>query len=315
MKGRLVTILCLICFVTRYSYAQNLVPNPSFEENYSCPNSSDQVDSCIGWHSVLNTPDYFSLCAPYPVSVPDNFVGYQFPFDGNSYVGLITYEWWHFYREILGTQLLDTLILGNSYHISLRVSRGNWTSQNYNCASSNKLGLRFTTFPYSESSPPPINNYAQLYVDSIIKDTLNWVAIDWDYVADSAYKYIYIGNFFDDDHTDTATINAPLGEFGTAYYFIDSVKVDCSDQRCITAISTAESVENFLNFIPETKQMTIDCKECPECIISIFNCSGQILQIIHTNHSVIDLSNLVSGVYLVLLETGKKSLTKKIPIY
>jgi hypothetical protein len=100
----------------------------------------------------------------------------------------------------------------------MRVSRGNWTNQSYNCSASNNIGVRFTTKPYSASFPPPINNTATLNTDTIVKDTLNWILLSWNFTADSAYNYIYIGNFFDNAHTDTVVINAPNGQFGIAYY-------------------------------------------------------------------------------------------------
>jgi OOP family OmpA-OmpF porin len=197
-----------------FTSAQNLVPNSSFEEYYVCPDNTSQVDSSVSWHSVLNTPDYFVTCSPYPVCIPDNLCGYQYPFDGNAYMGIITYDWYFTYwKEIIGTQLLDTLVPGNNYHFSMRVSRGNWTNQSYNCSASNNIGVRFTTKPYSASFPPPINNTATLNTDTIVKDTLNWILLSWNFTADSAYNYIYIGNFFDNAHTDTVVINAPNGHY------------------------------------------------------------------------------------------------------
>ncbi|HLP22036.1 MAG TPA: T9SS type A sorting domain-containing protein [Chitinophagales bacterium] len=302
------------CLFALFCVAQNLVPNPSFEEMYNCPNSSDQVDSCIGWHRVLNTPDYFTLCSPYPVSVPDNFVGFQFPYDGSSYIGLITYEWWQFYREIVGTQLNDTLTVGNSYTISMRVSRGNWTNQNYNCSASNKLGIRLTTYPYTQSFPPVIDNHAQIYTDSILEDTLNWVLLSAEFIADSSYKYLYLGNFFDDEHTDTAVINAPLGQFGTAYYFIDSINVFCNDPKCITAVS--ELVNSNIMFDLITKSLVVTSNMNKGGLLNIFNHGGQLIKSNEiAGNTVIDLSDFSDGIYTVQLIIAGKVVVNRISIY
>src|SRR5262249_851031 len=95
---------------------QNLLPNGSFELYYSCPTHTNEVDSCKGWHGVLNTPDYFNTCSNYPVSIPDNIAGDQLPFEGNAYAGLATYTAPNSnYREIIGSQLIGTLIPGNTY--------------------------------------------------------------------------------------------------------------------------------------------------------------------------------------------------------
>ncbi len=83
----------LFCLRFATVQAQNLIPNGSFEQFTSCPRTTGQVDSAIGWHNVLNTPDYFATCSPYPVSIPDNVCGSQMPFDGSGYMGLYTYAW------------------------------------------------------------------------------------------------------------------------------------------------------------------------------------------------------------------------------
>ena len=42
--------------------AQNLAPNPSFEDTVMCPNLGGQVDRAKFWYTVQNTPDYFHSC-------------------------------------------------------------------------------------------------------------------------------------------------------------------------------------------------------------------------------------------------------------
>lgn len=302
-------------YLTLFCGAQNLVPNPSFEDMIACPDNTGQVDSCVGWSIAYGTPDFYSTCAPYPVCIPDNLCGSQMPFEGNSYMGIITYQWWAFWREIIGTQLFDTLIPGNRYYVSMRVSRGNWTNMSYNCSASNKLGIRFSTYPYSISSPASINNYAQVYTDSIITDTLNWVLLSWDYVADSAYKYLYIGNFFDDANTDTTVINAPLGQFGIAYYFIDSVNVHCVDVNCITSVNEPDEEYSML-FNSGLKTLEIVSDVNQNALLNIFNCNGQLVESIETSkQNIINMANLKSGIYIAQLKTTNQSFTKKIFIY
>src|SRR5207248_2645120 len=138
---KLLTIFILLTTFTKYGTCQNLVPNGSFEQHTSCPDNTSEVDSVIGWRQILNTPDYYNTCATVNyVSVPDNVCGSQMPFEGNAYIGLYSYNWNSFYREIVGTQLIDTLIIGNTYHASFRLSKGNHTPQANNNAASNKLG-------------------------------------------------------------------------------------------------------------------------------------------------------------------------------
>ena len=311
-----VLIACMACLLTLNAFTQNLVPNPSFEEYYSCPNSTGQVDSCVDWFSALNTPDYFSLCASYPVSVPDNVCGYQFPFESNSYMGLYTYHWAYFWREIIGAKLINPLVSGDTYHISMRVSRGNWTNMAYNCSASNKLGVRFSDIRHSSIDTAQINNSAHVYTDVIISDTLNWILLEWDYVADYPYKYIYIGNFFDDTQTDTTVINAPLGQFGTAYYYIDSVNVICVSESCITQIKNISNDD--IGIVYNVQEAVIEINSAPvNSKISgcIFSFNGQRISCAETIDNTIDVSLLETGFYILRLQVEGDFYIKKIFIH
>ncbi|MEI6815793.1 MAG: hypothetical protein WCL14_04215 [Bacteroidota bacterium] len=53
----------LLIFFCQFSFGQNLVPNPSFENYISCPTGTIEADSCLNWHNFGNSPDYFNICA------------------------------------------------------------------------------------------------------------------------------------------------------------------------------------------------------------------------------------------------------------
>ena len=73
--------------------AQNLVPNPSFENYTQCPFSLGLEAYVSDWKSARETPDYFNTCATTPnADVPSNVVGYQEPYIGNAYIGMLTYR-------------------------------------------------------------------------------------------------------------------------------------------------------------------------------------------------------------------------------
>src|SRR4051812_39766363 len=78
--------------------AQNLVPNPGFENLNSCPGGVADVafdagytsfPVVQGWISPLNTtPDVFNVCASpvtTPVSVPESHFGHQYPHGGDGF--------------------------------------------------------------------------------------------------------------------------------------------------------------------------------------------------------------------------------------
>ena len=45
--------------------AQNLVPNPGFEESDTCSSMDFGVEGPLNWHSANGTPDHLQNCLPY----------------------------------------------------------------------------------------------------------------------------------------------------------------------------------------------------------------------------------------------------------
>ena len=87
---------------------------------------------------------------------------------------------------------------------------------------------------FSEFNPCPIDNFTHINETSIIADTINWARISGTFIADSSYQYIAIGNFFDDQHTDTIHIrdsDTTIENF--AYYYIDNVCVSEDSLECL----------------------------------------------------------------------------------
>ncbi|MBK7390076.1 MAG: hypothetical protein IPI23_13700 [Bacteroidetes bacterium] len=56
--NKLIYIIILL-LTGRIGYAQNLVPNPSFEDTINCPFSVNQFAYCDHWNKYRETPDYF----------------------------------------------------------------------------------------------------------------------------------------------------------------------------------------------------------------------------------------------------------------
>ena len=123
-----ITTCFLACFYS-VNIAQNLVPNFGFEQYSSCPSMEDQVQFCDGWSKYSNsssTPDYYNSCSPYFFSVPQSQALYQ-PDHRNcgAYMGLAT---WSFnltdYREQIGIQLTQPLVIGQKYYLSFYTVMG-----------------------------------------------------------------------------------------------------------------------------------------------------------------------------------------------
>ncbi|OFY86463.1 MAG: hypothetical protein A3K10_14760 [Bacteroidetes bacterium RIFCSPLOWO2_12_FULL_31_6] len=318
----LATIL-LFMFFTNYIQAQNLVPNPSFEQYSICPYGSYEIDKVISWSCAGGSPDYFNSCdAAGGASVPDNFYGYQNAASGNAYVGLFTYNRgvsWPENREHIQADLISLLTIGVKYYISMDIS---FTIDPYGEVgfAANKLGMLFTnTTSYNASNPPANNNNSQVFIDTLISDTVSWYHFESSFIADSSYQKILIGNFFDDLNTDT--LNIDTSKF-TAYYFIDNICVSSDSNDCLVSTSIKEIFMNnnvllFPNPINDG-YMSIEIKNNSKSInlnYHIFNSIGKMIQSnlipIQVDKFNIDLTNLSQGIYFIKLQINSELITKK----
>src|SRR5277367_3283021 len=114
--------LILILAASFVLSAQNLVPNPGFENFYRCPRTynSDARDFQLpGWSSAsTGTPDHFHSCSQSVSSTPRNWAGVADPHSGNGYAGL--YAWGRngkSYREYIQCELIKPLQRGKEYRI------------------------------------------------------------------------------------------------------------------------------------------------------------------------------------------------------
>ena len=131
MRGYLTTVFIWILMALTLAlpaFAQNLVPNPSFEVYGACPDDhlSNAGLSIPPWmNGNMGSCDYFHPCGTGGATVPDNWAGFEFPQDGNAYPGLTVKSNGGFdFREYLQTILVDPLVAGVTYHVSFYVSLG-----------------------------------------------------------------------------------------------------------------------------------------------------------------------------------------------
>ena len=144
--------LIIFLLLPSFMWAQNLVPNPSFECgvdlcsptqdasmygyyacNWSCPT--------LGTSDVLSTQlskDCFSAM-PYDESVPHFHTGSQLPRTGNRFAGIVTYAGSSGFREYIQVQIDEPLVPGEDYCFEMYVSLGEEVA-----FASNNLGSSFT---------------------------------------------------------------------------------------------------------------------------------------------------------------------------
>ena len=240
MKQYLLLIVCIS--IASFLWGQNLVTNPSFETTSACPLGPGQFNLATGWTDAnasadsCSSPDLIAGCSWQigGVNSPNMLMGYQPSRTGTHHAGLILYEAFPLfttcipddYREYIGGQLSAPMTAGQSYCVSFYINKANdaqWAVD--------KIGVLFSNTPVNYAFPCPgggvMAGTPQLtYTGPALTDTLNWVLVEWTYVATGGEQYFAIGNFASTASTQASAVGTcGFAIHPYAYYFIDDVSV------------------------------------------------------------------------------------------
>lgn len=225
----------LIAFVTQLLEcdAQNLVINSSLEDTIPCAiYTGPPLLRPYNWFlPTSGSSDFFNLSTicGFGGGVPSNVFGFQYPYSLNSYLGFSIYNTPPDgnYREYVSGTLFDTLKSGHKYCVEFYVSAANTCKYltddigAYFCADSSSI-TDYTTNLVLNLIPQVVNIQG-----NILNDTLNWMLISGDFIAQGGEKFITIGNFKDAANTTLVMLPGATQNFG--YYYIDDVSVwDCT---------------------------------------------------------------------------------------
>jgi OOP family OmpA-OmpF porin len=227
----------LLCFSGIASQAQNLVPNPSFEEYDVCPMAltvTRMVGPLYWYQPTAGSADYFNSCAKNRgvCGVPRNKLGYQEARTGQGYCGFICYlneKKLRNYREYLEARLDKRLNKGHTYCVQLHVSLAE--SSTYAVYNMDVLFSRFAVKAQNDKCIDSIPS-ASYVSDTALSDYKGWKEIRMTYTAEGGERFITFGNF----HTDkkTRSLKLPKNDetsedkyikYKEAYYYIDDVCV------------------------------------------------------------------------------------------
>ncbi|MBW6482961.1 MAG: gliding motility-associated C-terminal domain-containing protein [Vicingaceae bacterium] len=308
MKKIVHIIISMLSITTIYSQT-NLVPNPSFEEHTGCIFLDTD---CNNWMSFKGSPDYFHYCR---LNSYNYSTGFQIPRTGEAYAGFIGYDKNILNgREFFGVALTSPLVIGKKYYVSFYVSSG-YAVSSINIAHNN-IGAMFTTYSYYDPFMVlPHPNFAHIKETKIISDTINWIEISSSFVADSAYTFIIIGNFFNNSLTDTLNFPSSVGN-SRSYYYVDDVCVSTDSCLCDTCIVLPLSIPNV--FTPNHDGLNdffkINGLQKGDKV-SVFNRWGQLVFKTEDINKFWDGTTLKGspcpdGVYFYIIEQKKTAKTK-----
>jgi len=310
---RFFTLSFLICSVALFG--QNLIPDGSAEDVMVCPSTLGNIDTYTSsWQSFRGTPDYWHSCSENPLLGWNNSLGFQEPGTGEGYLGLFTYhQGLANGRESFGIELENPLQIGETYYLSFYVSAA-YKPVAVNMTSNN-IGALLMVEDYLDSDEQgTLPNYANFSLQEIITDTTNWVNVSYSFVADSAYRFLCFGNFFDDGLTDTLRLEGENFN-AIAYYYFDDFCLSTDPDFCDIAMSSLINNEKrTLNLYPNPTANRLFI-HAPFAIngVEIYSITGEKqseYEIKDDNNKELHLS-LPGGLYVLTIFTDKKVIKKR----
>lgn len=252
IQSKIVLFSLLFLLSNFYSYAQNLVLNPSFETFSPCPVGPSELINASNWRDpfvnivgdTCSTSDLYNACSPLGamgVGVPNSIMGSQPARTGVGYAGIIIYEGISLmpgdcgslggsgWREYLEGELTSPMTAGQQYCVSFWVSLADavkWGSSSFGVHLSNSPIAVHCGTVGSNSDLGSYGVTPQLvYSGPPILNTTAWTKLEWTYTATGGESYITIGNFSGNSSTNFTCSDAnAMNPY--AYYFIEDVSVE-----------------------------------------------------------------------------------------
>lgn len=288
----------LFNIITLYAQ-QNLVQNGSFEQTTYCPESSSQIILAPNWFSPTDgTPDLMATCSDSSDNaVPQNFFGYQFPYEGENYSGIMLFTFGGDYREYIATRLLQPLKPNTYYCFSVAISMSD------NCRQPiSTLGVLFLSDSIYYNHHTIINLIPQILnsASNYINNTIGWVLFNSTFTAQGGEKYVYIGNFLPDSLTN---VYEPNQSNIATYFYIDDVRLyECDSLNNVEETTDINAVTLYPN--PSTGDIAIEIKQpLKKAYIEVYDAIGKLIYStqLTDNLSTIIIPVATNGIYSVRL--------------
>lgn len=271
MKKKLSLIYILLFCFAYFVSSQNLVPNQSFEDAWSCPNSFATLSVDRPYPQWINpnkgTPDHLHVCSTFDAGVPENFAGNMYPNEGVAYAGIILREVFNdslmirkgISREYIQSKLVEPLHTDKLYCVKLFYANASKSAYSVDALgitlSTDKIGIKDAGIIIQM---PQVMNRPGHIMDNVDY----WQEMCGVYRAKGNEKYLTIGNFWDNSKTNFKRNESVETDpnFIYAYYFIDDVRVFEIDNTfecgCLNDLSFGT---DYLadNYDPETGYNTL----------------------------------------------------------
>ena len=244
MKNNCLIAVCwwVICGMLQPALAQNLVPNPSFEDHNGIPDNRYQfyyVNTWFGpyeeWYSTVwqnSKPSYYCYMDGtnelHPIFAYTMVVR---PHTGRAFAGICTFGINTLRRDYICVPLTTDLEIGTEYEFSfwlrndtLHVAPGQLPLMAGRGFGTNNIGAYFSVIQPTYPNPNTIIDVEPQAEIAEITYQQEWTQYRFSFVATEAYRFLTIGNFRSDEETSYIDFEQnPALPTMAAYYYIDDV--------------------------------------------------------------------------------------------
>ena len=147
--------------------------------------------------------------------------------------------------------------------------------------------------------------------EDFLDDKIEWVKIEGSFVANGGERYLTIGNFDDDAHTDTlfvpgGGIPPSFSEeyWASSYYYIDGVSLIPDSIYLGNDELSIENEELSIYPNPATENLTIETRNWQGRELMLLDATGRVIlqQSLDSSSSKMNTRHLPRGVYVVVLQ-------------
>lgn len=288
-------IVLLLFVLPLLNYAQNLVPNPGFETQTSCPAVSE-ITKAPPWNSPsIGTPDVFNSSCPQQNGAGRTGIG-----SGGIYIVSSFPD----SREYLQARLTSPLQAGRTYCVEFYVKRTNFKY------ASDRFGAYFSydSVYFNQTDPLPFTPQVANPLGNFIRSTTTWTKVSGSFTANGGEAFIIIGNFYDDANTvkDSVGTGSNVG-----YYKIDDISVTA----CVTGINDLADVNTKIYPNPANDRLYFETDVNTEWI-KIYSINGQLIEE-QTNPGFkheLNTTNYANGLYVMHIATSNGTVYKRFSV-
>ncbi|CAN5896902.1 hypothetical protein BH11BAC7_BH11BAC7_28180 [soil metagenome] len=253
----------LICLFSSAAVAQNLVPNPGFEEYKKIPitfcRTAKEFNATVTDWTMPNeaTSDYFhAKCKASASTIKNNFAGFQQAKEGEAYAGMYcVLDKGISYSEYLQTKLIQPLKAGQKYTIQFYVSLSEASE-----FAIDRLGVLFVKKQIKQENMFPLNYIPTVEsADTVFyDDKTGWRQVRMSFIANGGERYMIIGNFHG-TRTRLKTVPVNKKRFykeNGCYYYVDDICLAEEDAQGI-CICPIQPEDTFVIKLPSVDSIPV----------------------------------------------------------